>query len=384
MKSTYRKPNRRRRTPNHWPTWPRRWFIRKLPVQSLFECEVLFDTIACRCFLTVEIWKGLDCVSGKMVSVLQLAVEKLWHVPILAVTCWGTCSQLFQDANALEDKYNDVATQLDAKYNETRQAKDRADRLRDRAAKLYQDTYEKIERLRGESDVCSIVPYSHLRQIFSPQKSLMNAFAKFHMMFGISISFDGILRMAGWGWGGGFESLKKTGKAFEICPPPEDFSVHTFSYALCLEVTRLNVWNSTFAVFSDGRRIHQERKSANRPDGSDRRNEPQNDALPRRYQGNRQIPQDLHTITQASQTVFWKFLGPTKKIKLQSVVSLYLSLWLCFSNCVVFYRNACPSATENIATFVWTSVCHVEDILSDKTLIFYEKKPQMMMTYLKY
>ena len=54
-----------------------------------------------------------------------------------------------QDANDLEDKYNDVASQLDAKYNETRQAKDRADRLRDRAAKLYQDTYEKIERLRG-------------------------------------------------------------------------------------------------------------------------------------------------------------------------------------------------------------------------------------------
>jgi len=53
-----------------------------------------------------------------------------------------------ENANDLEDKYNDVASQLDAKYNETREAKERADRLRDRAATLYQDTYEKIERLR--------------------------------------------------------------------------------------------------------------------------------------------------------------------------------------------------------------------------------------------
>ena len=57
---------------------------------------------------------------------------------------------LWQDANDLEDKYNEVASQLDAKYNETRQAKDRADRLRDRAAKLYQKTYEKVGQLRSK------------------------------------------------------------------------------------------------------------------------------------------------------------------------------------------------------------------------------------------
>ena len=62
-------------------------------------------------------------------------------------------TSLFQDANDLEDKYNNVASQLDAKYNETRQAKDRADRLRDRAAKLYQDTYSKIERLKGKKNM---------------------------------------------------------------------------------------------------------------------------------------------------------------------------------------------------------------------------------------
>ncbi len=74
---------------------------------------------------------------------------------------------LFQDANDLEDKYNDVANQLDSKYNETRQAKDRADRLRDRAAKLYQDTYEKLERLRGE---CHTPGALQLREFSSVQR----------------------------------------------------------------------------------------------------------------------------------------------------------------------------------------------------------------------
>ncbi len=61
-----------------------------------------------------------------------------------------------QDATDLEDKYNTVASQLDSKYNDTRNAKNRADKLRDRAAKLYQDTYEKIEKLRGKSNTLLI------------------------------------------------------------------------------------------------------------------------------------------------------------------------------------------------------------------------------------
>ena len=64
-------------------------------------------------------------------------------------TLWHLCVW-FQDATDLEDKYNQVSTQLDSKYNETRSAKVRADRLRDRASKLYQDTYEKLQRLSGK------------------------------------------------------------------------------------------------------------------------------------------------------------------------------------------------------------------------------------------
>ena len=64
-----------------------------------------------------------------------------------------------QNADALEAKYLDVSTRLGLKYNQTKMAKERADSLRLRAARLYQGTYEKIERLRSE--------YWHLQFVFA-------------------------------------------------------------------------------------------------------------------------------------------------------------------------------------------------------------------------
>ena len=54
-----------------------------------------------------------------------------------------------QDASLLESEYSKVSDQLDDKYNETKTVKDRADRLRDRAAKMFQSTEEKIQKLNG-------------------------------------------------------------------------------------------------------------------------------------------------------------------------------------------------------------------------------------------
>ena len=56
---------------------------------------------------------------------------------------------LFQNAATLEAKYSDASLQLSLKYNQTKVARERADSLRIRAARLYQGTYEKIERLRS-------------------------------------------------------------------------------------------------------------------------------------------------------------------------------------------------------------------------------------------
>lgn len=57
-------------------------------------------------------------------------------------------SQAEQDANDLETNYNQVASQLESKFNETGIAKERADKLKQRASTLYQNTYHKIDRLR--------------------------------------------------------------------------------------------------------------------------------------------------------------------------------------------------------------------------------------------
>jgi len=53
------------------------------------------------------------------------------------------------DAVDLENKYKEASDSLGAKYNETKVTKDRADGLRDRASRLYQEQYEKLERLKG-------------------------------------------------------------------------------------------------------------------------------------------------------------------------------------------------------------------------------------------
>ncbi|KAK2178481.1 hypothetical protein NP493_542g02038 [Ridgeia piscesae] len=64
----------------------------------------------------------------------------------------GLANQAEQDADDLDRKYTDVAIQLETKYNATRTAKEQADNLRDRASSLYQNTYEKIERLKVMGD----------------------------------------------------------------------------------------------------------------------------------------------------------------------------------------------------------------------------------------
>ena len=81
------------------------------------------------------------------VSIVRI-LEKIECV-IIAPQCikFTICPQ---DANDLEDRYNQVADQLGAKYNQTREAKERADRLRDRASEIYLATYDKLNRLRGE------------------------------------------------------------------------------------------------------------------------------------------------------------------------------------------------------------------------------------------
>ena len=64
---------------------------------------------------------------------------------------------LFQNADTLEAKYSDASLQLSLKYNQTKVARERADSLRIRAARLYQGTYEKIERLRSNCSVTLLI-----------------------------------------------------------------------------------------------------------------------------------------------------------------------------------------------------------------------------------
>jgi len=52
-----------------------------------------------------------------------------------------------QNANDLENKYNDASEKLEAKYNETQDAKMRADDLKAKAATLYQNTYQRVQEL---------------------------------------------------------------------------------------------------------------------------------------------------------------------------------------------------------------------------------------------
>jgi chromosome segregation ATPase len=55
-----------------------------------------------------------------------------------------------EDADKLESEYKQVEEQLEAKYNETKSVKERADRLRDRASELYKSTEDKVNRLNGQ------------------------------------------------------------------------------------------------------------------------------------------------------------------------------------------------------------------------------------------
>ena len=77
--------------------------------------------------------------SKRYKGILFILIELFEYLPEL----------LFQNADTLEAKYSDASLQLSLKYNQTKVARERADSLRIRAARLYQGTYEKIERLRS-------------------------------------------------------------------------------------------------------------------------------------------------------------------------------------------------------------------------------------------
>ena len=54
-----------------------------------------------------------------------------------------------QDADVLYRKHQDVSAQLELKYNETREARERASELKERATDMYTSTKDKIDRLTG-------------------------------------------------------------------------------------------------------------------------------------------------------------------------------------------------------------------------------------------
>ena len=56
-----------------------------------------------------------------------------------------------QDADELYRKHQEVSAQLEAKYNETRLARERAAELKERATEMYTSTKTKVDRLSGQS-----------------------------------------------------------------------------------------------------------------------------------------------------------------------------------------------------------------------------------------
>ena len=54
-----------------------------------------------------------------------------------------------------------MSDQLDSKYNETQTVKTKADELKTRAGKLYQDTYNKLQRLQGKY-YCGFIEYIYI------------------------------------------------------------------------------------------------------------------------------------------------------------------------------------------------------------------------------
>lgn len=55
-----------------------------------------------------------------------------------------------QDADELYRKHQEVSTQLELKYNETRLARERAAELKARATEMYDSTSLKVNRLTGK------------------------------------------------------------------------------------------------------------------------------------------------------------------------------------------------------------------------------------------
>ena len=56
-----------------------------------------------------------------------------------------------QDADVLYRKHQEVSSQLEQKYNETRVARERAAALKEQATEMYTSTRTKVDRLTGKS-----------------------------------------------------------------------------------------------------------------------------------------------------------------------------------------------------------------------------------------
>jgi len=68
-----------------------------------------------------------------------------------------TCSQ---DADELYGKHQEVSVQLELKYNETRDARERAAELKERASDMYTSTRTKLDRLTGKDGGGASVGYA--------------------------------------------------------------------------------------------------------------------------------------------------------------------------------------------------------------------------------
>ena len=71
---------------------------------------------------------------------------------------------LVQDAEELESKHGEVVIELEEKYNSTKQVKDRADMLKDKAEKLYTDYYTKLQKLKGKATSPVLCAYCTIRE----------------------------------------------------------------------------------------------------------------------------------------------------------------------------------------------------------------------------
>ena len=69
-----------------------------------------------------------------------------------------------QDADVLYGKHQEVSSQLETKYNETRLARERAAALKERASDMYTSTKTKVDRLTGTGFTGAVAGMTILRK----------------------------------------------------------------------------------------------------------------------------------------------------------------------------------------------------------------------------